>query len=285
MIPNDSYRRQTDLVSISELKLFSHSPIMYKRKYLDFDSNLERDQSDSQLLGELVHCLYLEPDAASKRYMKYKKPDLRTKVGKDEWATVKAETQAKNLKIVTEDQMSIATQINFELNKLFPIAHRDEFIIENEIMIRDPNLFCIPVKGKPDFYSINQNIVYDLKTTAAIPDVEEFSREILKRKYHWQCAFYIDLLKDKHNIREDLDFKFVVAQNEYPYGIDIFTMDKESIEIGRIEYRAALLDLMDCKTKNDWPKFIKKNNSVTVGVPEFYKYKYANRAGEIENGI
>jgi len=267
-----TYRRQTDLVSISELKLFSFSPFLYKRKYLDFSPN-EKKQSDAQLLGELIHCLYLEPDKAAERYIKYEKPNTRTKIGKETHSEALEEAERAGKKLINQDDMSIATVLQFELEKLLPLRGRDEFLVEQELYIKDPNSFCMPVKGQPDLYSVRQNVLYDLKSTNMLPLESDFSSEVLKRKYYWQAAFYIDIIKEIHGLKKDLAFKFIVAQTEYPHAVQIFTLDPEAIECGRQEYTEALTKLKECKDKDWFPKTLNAKPDILIGLPGYYRNK------------
>ena len=90
---------------------------------------------------------------------------------------------------------------------------------------------------RPDFWR-EDDIIVDVKTTEdASP--EEFSRSLAKWRYHVQAPFYMDGIELATG-RRPKGFVFLVVEKKPPYAVAAYTLDPESIELGRSEYRADL---------------------------------------------
>lgn len=91
------------------------------------------------------------------------------------------------------------------------------------------------MKCKPDIE--NQGLI-DFKSTRDASR-EAFMRECLKRGYHIQAAWYLDV----YNMANGTDFKdffFIAIENTYPYAVNTLELGHREIELGRQQYREAL---------------------------------------------
>ena len=75
------YRAIRDFISVSELKTYSESPALYKKKYINGEKSDEKNK-DSLILGTFLHALLYEPKTISDEFHVYTKIDGRTAEGK-----------------------------------------------------------------------------------------------------------------------------------------------------------------------------------------------------------
>jgi exodeoxyribonuclease VIII len=136
-----------------------------------------------------------------------------------------------------------------------------------------------PVTGilcrcRPDFWR-EDDIIVDVKTTEdASP--EEFSRSLAKWRYHVQAPFYMDGIELATG-RRPKGFVFLVVEKKPPYAVAAYTLDPESIELGRAEYRADLERLAECQRTDQWPGF--GGTIQKIGVPHWYLMRNAATLG------
>jgi len=106
------------------------------------------------------------------------------------------------------------------------------------------------IKGRADRLAMDakQNTVcVDLKTTDRGGASEaEFSKSIFSWGYDVQCAFYMDLFQCSY-------FVFVCVEKLPPYAVNCFSMDLESVAIGRRKYESYLAKIKHCDETNSWP--------------------------------
>lgn len=84
----------------------------------------------------------------------------------------------------------------------------------------------------------HNNSIDDLKTTRDASE-SEFSRQILNLGYHQQAALYLDGWSNLKQCPE-LEWNFIAVENTAPYGCAVHTLQPESIELGRRDYKKAL---------------------------------------------
>lgn len=140
---------------------------------------------------------------------------------------------------------------------------------------------------RPDFWRLD-GIVVDIKTTEdASPD--EFARSIANWRYHAQHPYYVDGLTlalqqggtkildhDTGAITGDAPaapraFVFLVVEKKPPHAVAVYSLDPESLKLGRIENRQDLKRYAECKSANDWPAF--SNSIAQISLPDFYLNK------------
>lgn len=105
-----------------------------------------------------------------------------------------------------------------------------------------------PIKGLMDIVPASDGKygdgLADLKRTKAfLPS--EFRRVVLRLKYHWQAAIYLDLWNYWCRVmtRPDLvrrKWYFLIVQEDYPFGVGVAQLDPALIDEARDQYRAAI---------------------------------------------
>jgi hypothetical protein len=58
----------------------------------------------------------------------------------------------------------------------------------------------------------------------------------------------------------------ICVETSYPYSIGIYFIDSDAIEIGRQEYKKALLEMKECFLKNEWEDYKPR----VIGLPRWY---------------
>lgn len=114
------------------------------------------------------------------------------------------------------------------------------------------------LRCRPD-YLTHCGIVVDLKTTRdASPD--GFASSIQNYRYDVQHPFYLDgiaaaIEQGKLDRPAPRSFVFVGQEKEPPYSVGVYWLDPEDVELGRLEYRADLARLAECRTADRWPGY------------------------------
>lgn len=132
-----------------------------------------------------------------------------------------------------------------------------------------------PVTGelcrcRPDFWRID-DIIVDVKTTDdASP--EGFAKSIANWRYDVQDPFYRDGIKIATG-RDIRGFVFLAVEKKAPYAVGVYVLDPESIELGRLQYRADLNRYAECKAASQWPGYGDKIQ--TISLPKWHLNKNA----------
>ena len=77
-----------------------------------------------------------------------------------------------------------------------------------------------------------------------------FARACKQYGYHLSAAYYLDTANQVLDVEH---YVFLAVNAEAPFEIAAYTLDRDSIEQGRKEYREALARYADCKRRDDWP--------------------------------
>lgn len=145
-----------------------------------------------------------------------------------------------------------------------------------------------------------QNVVVDLKTTDDA-SLDGFSRSIATWRYDVQHPFYLDGLREA--IRqsggvipdaaiagaaelsaywidtatgelcrcrpdfwrgEPKHFVFIAVEKKPPHAVGVYVLDAESVELGRLQYRADLDRFAECVKADSWPGYGDKVQTISV---------------------
>ena len=87
----------------------------------------------------------------------------------------------------------------------------------------------------------NADRIVDLKSCRDASK-REFMRSVINYGYHRQAAFYLDGSIAK-------TFTFVAVESTAPYGVAVYDLSPEFIEIGRVAYQSALRQIKICREK------------------------------------
>ncbi|EHL21402.1 hypothetical protein KYG_18271, partial [Acidovorax sp. NO-1] len=72
-------------------------------------------------------------------------------------------------------------------------------------------------------------------------------------------------------IGRKVPFFFLVVESEAPHGVALYEAGVETMETGRIKYRAALQMLQWCREKNQWPSYQPFGDAEVINVSNFQK--------------
>ena len=259
-ITNDDYHN-SDGLSRSALLEFKRSPLHYWNAYKKEGVREEKDTA-ALILGNAVHRYILQPESFNHSYHVCDKPDLRTTKGKEEWVKIQKESFGKIIlptEVFEEVEKIGQSFLNHELASKF----LKDAKIEKSIFWKD-SLTGILCKTRPDIWL--PNVIADIKTTAdASP--RSFQRDLIKYGYHIQAAMMQDGIY--HITGQKIEtFVFLCIEKDDPYAIGIYELDKDSIQIGRDEYKLLLEDYRPYEENKitDWPSY----KPSVISLPAYY---------------
>jgi hypothetical protein len=126
------------------------------------------------------------------------------------------------------------------------------------------------LKGRADRVTTDAagfTVVADLKTVQrGEGDIESFAKSIFNWGYHIQAAFYQDLFGASF-------FVFIVIEKEPPFAVTCYSLDAESIQLGRNKYQQWLRQIAECQASGVWPGYPQGIRS--IGLTEWAKKKEA----------
>ena len=131
---------------------------------------------------------------------------------------------------------------------------------EQSALWKDPatGVYC---KCRPDYLRPDNRII-DLKTSAdASP--EGFQRSIMKYKYHWQSAWYLDGMSQVLGTQLE-DLVHLVVETEAPYGIGIYVLDNESLDKAREDIKKLLAKYVECLHTGEWAGYAAGIQNISI---------------------
>lgn len=227
-----------------------------------------RKERAGQLEGALAHCAILEPDEFDRRYAVTpydaprrptatqwgaKKPSPESVAAMDWWREFEARTSGA--RIITAEQYETAQAQAKSVMQIDEVADLlSDGLPEVSAYWRDPatGVLC---RCRPDWVHETPDgvILLDVKTCAsAAPD--EFARQIWRKRYHVQAAYYSDGYCIAAN-RPVLAFVFVAVESEYPYAACAMAIDDAWMDAGREAYRRDLETYARCLKDDYWPGY------------------------------
>lgn len=248
-LPMEVYR-QAEGVAASDLKNLQRSPAYAHMR--------EHTTSPALEWGTAVHTAVLEPEELEKRYRTdpecpepggYPQGWRNTKAYKAAKAELVAERGVEG--VLSGDQMDGLRQIqrNVARNKIGAQLHELGGLREASVFAWD-EARELWRKCRPDWYIPAARMVVDVKT-AQDHRARAFSRACLTYGYHQSAAYYIDTMNAAGCDVEH--YVFLVVASDAPYEVESYTLDADSIEQGRHDYRRALDEWRDCMNAGHWP--------------------------------
>lgn len=199
-------------------------------------------------IGSAIHCAILEPERYLKDY-RVVECDARTS------SLYKAACKDRPSECVLtypEHQNVIGMQWA-AMNNMAAASLLLDTLAQRELSVyaTDPETGLL-VKCRFDLLT-KDLVAMDLKKCQDAR-ADAFSRSIYNYGYHRQAAFYGDVYfwATGERLKE---WKFLAMEEQSPYACKVYTLDPEAIEIGRIEYRAALDLYAECVESGEWPSY------------------------------
>jgi len=263
----DAYHRGPG-ISKTGLDQVARSPAIFHALYLNPNRPPEKQRA-GQLEGQLAHCAILEPDEFDKRYCVLPEDAPRRptdaqwnakksspeSIAAKEWWTEWNKRSAGRI-IVTHEQRETALRQGDAVRLLPDVAEAlASGMPEQSAYWVDPETGVL-CRCRPDWThpsGDNGVILLDVKTCGdASPD--EFARQVARKRYHVQDAFYSDGYA-LAAARDVLAFIFIAVESEYPYAASAVMLDDKSRDAGRYAYRRDLDTYARATAANDWPGF------------------------------
>jgi len=253
---NQDYHNKTEYLSKSLLDLIHKSPAHFQA----YITGEKQQPTSAMIFGSLVHSVVFNED----NFAVMPNVDRRTKEGKAIYEQFLSESAGKEI-IVTAEQLKTALQIKAAvMNHPKAAALLRQGIAETPVF---GELNGVQVKIKPDFYNTEFNYIVDLKTTqCAAPD--EFSKSVANYRYHVQAPFYTDVLKST-GAKVD-GFMFIAVDKESPYNVEVYQLDDDAIERGRIEYLEDIETFKRCKKSGIWNGYSTEQKINSISLPKWY---------------
>ena len=267
--PEDYHRRDPSIprghpqfvMSRSELVEFNRCP----HRWI---AGFESDESKATEWGSLVDCLVLTPDQFDTRFAVCPEtyPDSKTGEAKPwtfaanfckEWRKehegkqiVKADThqQAENAVKFAFGQPDIAALIKCSRKQVMVVGDYQDEATGLVVSVK-ALLDLVPDKDDERF----GKVLSDLKTTTCGAE-GAWTKKVWDMGYHVQSAFFTDLYCAASG-EDRTDFWHVVQESMPPWETVLWPLSADFVEIGRVQYQAALARYCECLKANAWPGY------------------------------
>ncbi|QIG65628.1 hypothetical protein [Salmonella phage PT1] len=129
---------------------------------------------------------------------------------------------------------------------------------------------------RPDWWR-DDNVIVDLKTTEdASP--EGFAKSMANYRYDVQAAYYLDGVQQATGKRPKA-FVFIAVEKKAPYGVGVYVLDSESLQLGRAQYQHDLRVYAECVRTGVWPGYGDKIQ--TISLPGWHANKNQHLLGAV----
>lgn len=246
-MPMADYRAHEG-VSSTDLKNMQRSPAY---AYLRPDKG-----SDAKAWGSAVHTAILEPDMLYKRYAAdpcdedggYRKGWRNTGEYKELLAERLAQPGIDG--VLTLDEFADLERITESVSKHEIGAQLHDLPGMREASIFQPDEETGLIrKVRPDWLIPSARMIVDVKTCRDHRP-GALARACKSYGYHISAAYYLDTADCEMPVEH---FVLLAINSEAPFEIAAYTLDRDSIEQGRKEYREALARYADCAKRGEWP--------------------------------
>jgi hypothetical protein len=250
---NKEYHSKTKYISKSLLDLVHKSPA----HYISYLEGEKQEPTPAMIFGSLVHAVVFNQDNYA---VLPENLDKRTKEGKAIYDMFMLANKGTEL-IVTKEQYDHAVNIKnavYSHEKAALLLQQGQAEMSVFGKIEDFDAKC-----RVDFLNTKHNVIVDLKTTnSAAPD--EFAKSVWNYRYHVQAAFYLDLTKAER-------FFFIAVDKEKPFNVELYELDNEAIEKGRIEYKKDIETLKKCLDTGNWHGYTEDKKIHIISLPGWAK--------------
>ena len=255
-------------ISKTGIDAVNRSPAHYFGWHLDPMRPPPKDRS-GQLEGTLAHCAVLEPAEFAKRYATVppnaprrpteaqwnaKNPSPESVSAMGWWSEFTERTGGKA--IITPTQYETAMRQAQSIRSLPEIAEAlERGKSEVSAMWIDP-ITGEPCRCRPDWVSdfgARRVVLLDVKTYSDA-SAAEFARQIARKRYHVQDAFYSDGYASATGV-DVMGFIFVAVESEWPFQANAMMLGERSREQGRVAYQRNLATYSSCRKRGLWPGY------------------------------
>ena len=256
-IPHDVYHAMHGYVSNSYLSRLNKCPAAAK---------VPQEDTPALLFGRAVHCYVLEGEEEFfKQFCVAPAVNKRTNGGKAEWAEFCAANPGKG--VITADEMR---QLTFMREAVYQHPFARMVLADGkseQTVIWADSATGIKCKCRPDRIPSNgAGVLVDLKTTTDAGEYG-FGRSVANYGYARQAAMYLDGINAASG--SDFDaFVFVAVEKEPPYRVEVYELDPEFIEWGRMDYQRLLQIEAQCREQGEYPNR-QSNEMITLYKPKY----------------
>ncbi len=111
-------------------------------------------------------------------------------------------------------------------------------------------LKCRPDVVRQGIIDETKDIIIDYKTTKSVaPD--RFATSVKDYSYHIQAAHYI-YVWERATKRKVEDFIFIAVEKERPHLCNVFRLDEDTLEEGRVAHKKAMYKYKNCAETDIW---------------------------------
>ncbi len=244
------YDKYTGFLSEEERKMYrgiglSKSSLDKINKSIDHYFMEPDPETTAMQVGSAFHTVILEPEKFHEEYICGPVDcDKRTSAGKKAWNELQEDNPKKVILGVSDwDMIHYMKESLSRHNLASDMLKLDEGYAEETIMWNDEELNTL-MKGRTDFRNLSRKAIIDLKSTRdSTPDKIEKDLWSTDLRYHLQAAIYTDgirsILKDQR-----WEFYFIYVEKKPPYGVQVVKIPDNALNVGRIQYRENIIDLL-----------------------------------------
>lgn len=245
----EDYHADETAISKSQLDTLDLSPAIFYARHRAVGRPAPTAKQ-GQLEGSLAHCAILEPDTFFNRYAIGPTANRNTKIWKE---FVETHT---GITAIQGDQFDAAFAQSKSVRALPEIG---EALANGQPEVsafwtdEETGVEC---RCRPDWVNDCGDagvILIDVKTYS-IASPNEFRRQVARKFYDKQAAFYSDGYEAASG-RRVLGFIFAAVEDSYPWAANAFMLDEDSLESGRQKYRKNLRTYAECVRTNKWPGY------------------------------
>ncbi len=236
--------------SIAHL-LTSRSPLHAWTAHPRLNPDFKREPEAKYDVGTCAHALLLEgkpmEEVARVVYM----DSWRTKAAKELRDEARAEGKIPLLEKDAEavQRMIAAAWIQIDQHESEP----DPFTngkSEQTLIWEENGITC---RALVDWLHEDQRVIYDLKTTSASANPENWSRTCFQIGADVQTAFYLRGLQQITGIHAEM--RYVVVETYPPYALSINSLTPAALEVGRAKVKRAMELWRECLANDSWPGY------------------------------
>jgi hypothetical protein len=258
-ISNTEYHSHPGL-SFTGIKQFSETPASYQA-YL----RTEKDPTDDQRLGTLVHMMVLEPETVEKRITVIDGTWAHKIKEKVEEARAAGLFPCKTKEVDKARAMSSAVLSHPSVKRIFEKGKAEQSIYWKE-QVRTPSgdLAEVLCKCRPDWMR-DDGLLVDLKWFNNL-NLRALEKQIFRQKYYMQSAWYLrgagTVLGRRLNA-----FAHIFISEADPYLCRVVILNDAAIEKGEEEALAQLPRFAECTRSGIWPGY--PDSIETLTLPDY----------------